>query len=114
MQADPGTTRNGVLGDAGTAWAMSNGELAQAKTGGAEESGKVPMHALKGDKKSDILPLDDFQGATRIVGPIHQYGATDRICNFGCDLFLPRIHARSSDAASEVGLVAFQKLQERR
>ena len=93
---------------------MSNGELAQAKPSGTKQGGEVAVHPFKRHEKASVFPADNFQGAARIVSPIHQKCATNGVGNFRGGTFLPGIHSWGTDSAGEIGLVRLQKLEESR
>ena len=61
---------------------MSDRKFPDAKTSGTEEGGKVAVHSLERDEKAGVFPADDFQGATRIVGAIHQKCTSDGVGDF--------------------------------
>ncbi len=46
------------------------------------------------------------------MGAVHKKGATDGVGDFGGGFFLPGIHPRSADAASEVGTVRAEEFKE--
>ena len=93
---------------------MSTGELAQAKPSSTKQGGEVAVHPFKRHKKACVFPADNFQGAARIVSPIHQKCATNGVGNFRGGTFLPGIHSWGTDSAGEIGLVRLQKLEESR
>lgn len=81
-----------------------DGEFAQTQAGRPEEGGEVTVHAFKGDEEAGVFPAHDFEGATGIVGPIHEDGATNEVSQLGGDFFGEGIHAGGTDATGEVGL----------
>ena len=72
------------------------------------------MHPFEGNEKTSVFPTDNFEGAARIVSPIHQKCATYGVGNFRGGTFLPGIHSWGTDSAGEIGLVRLQKLEESR
>ena len=90
---------------------MSNGELAQAKPSGTKQGREVAVHSFKRHEKPCVFPADNFQGATRIVSPIHQKCATNSVGNFRGGTFLPRVHSWGADSAGEVGLIVLKELE---
>jgi hypothetical protein len=93
---------------------MSNGELAQAKPSGTKQGREVAVHSFKRHEKASVFPADNFQGATRIVSPIHQKCATNSVGNFRGGTFLPGIHSWGTDSTSKVRLFVLKELEESR